>query len=188
MVDEQQVERAVLGPPSSTTKYAARLMVGLAIALGVVGGIMVSLPERFPSLKEQITPPGEDPLLAVKGDGVILFFGAFFLLLLATGVRARKSWARQLSFYVFPLFVVLCLIGLISIPGADGSSKAGPAAILFSVMAVDVAVLVMLTRPPTVADFEKIDVVDTTKARDKQKAFYEKERQKRAAKAAKKRG
>ena len=146
---------AVQGPPPSTVVNAFKLIL-VQVALSLVNIVVTLL--TVDSIKEQVrtaSPALDQSMVDAAAGltiGVAVVFGIIAIgvwILLAFMVRAGKNWARIVTFVFAGLGL---LIGLASF--AQPSSVFSHIVLLVAV-AIDIALIVLLTRGPSAEFFRR---------------------------------
>ena len=147
---------AVQGPPPSTVVNAFKLIL-VQVALSLVNIVVALLTTN--TIREQVrtSSPALDQSMVDAAVGVAIAVAVVFGLisigvwiLLAFKVRAGKNWARIVTF-VFAGLGLLSGLASFAQPGSAFSHI-----VLLLAVAIDIALIVLLTRGPSAEYFRKV--------------------------------
>lgn len=149
----------VQGPPPSTVLNASKLIfvqvglsvLSLVVTLATTGSIKDQIRDASPTLDQSAIDVAAG--IAIGVSVVFGIIGIALWTLLAVKVRAGKNWARIVTFVFAGLGLASALFSI-----AQPASVLGHVLLLVDAV-IDVTLIVLLTRPASVAFFQRRPVV-----------------------------
>jgi heme A synthase len=183
MAEEQQVEQPQQSATSVPTLTATVILMVEAVPFVFSGLANLTEAEVFSRFKE-LGSPFEAVSFVARVFGVVAWIVAAYVILVAQRLIRRRPGAREAAITLSALLSFISILGLSSALTADAGAGAKLAAVI--ILAGYLLVITLLTRPSAKEEFHLVERAAVLSSFEKQRLAAEKDRQKRAAKAAKK--